>query len=108
MALRGAIDDLTRADKASAVLAIVGAVNIPIIHYSVVWWTSLHQGSTLMAGDGGGMQDTAQLYPLLAAILGFTLVYGSMLLTRVRTEVLIRERRTRWVKERVLSTEQSL
>ncbi len=108
MALRGAIDDLTRADKASAVLAIVGAVNIPIIHYSVVWWTSLHQGSTLMAEEGGGMQDPTQLYPLLASILGFTLVYGSMLLTRVRTEVLIRERRTRWVKERVLSAEQSL
>ncbi len=108
MALRGAIDDLTRADKASAVLAIVGAVNIPIIHYSVVWWTSLHQGSTLLKEGGGGMQDTAQLYPLLASILGFTLVYGSMLLKRVQTEVLIRERRARWVKERVLSAEQTL
>ncbi len=108
MALRGAIDDTTRADKASAVLAMVGAVNIPIIHYSVEWWTSLHQGSTLLKEGGSGMQDTAQLYPLLAVIFGFTFAFGAMLLRRARTEVLIRERRTRWVKELVLSNEGDL
>ncbi len=47
MALRASIDDLQRADRASAVLAIVGVVNVPIIHYSVVWWNSLHQASTV-------------------------------------------------------------
>ncbi len=57
MALRGSIDDRDRADRASAVLAIVGVVNLPIIHYSVYWWNTLHQPSTLtkfaQAVDGG-------------------------------------------------------
>jgi heme exporter protein C len=103
MALRGAIDDTTKADRASAVLALVGAVNVPIIHFSVEWWSSLHQGPTLMA-EGGPAIDTAMLYPLLAMIFGFTFIFGAMLLRRVRTEVLFRERRTRWVRDLVLSS----
>ena len=102
MALRAAIDDTTKADKASAVLALVGAVNVPIIHFSVEWWSSLHQGATLLRKDGPAM-DPSMLYPLLAMILAFTLLFGALLLRRVRTEVLFRERRTRWVKEMVLS-----
>ncbi|MDJ0905334.1 MAG: heme ABC transporter permease [Woeseiaceae bacterium] len=102
MALRGAIDDTVKADKASAVLALVGAVNVPIIHFSVEWWSSLHQGPTLIK-EGGPAMDPAMLYPLLAMILGFTLLFGAMLLRRVRTEVLFRERRTKWVNELVLS-----
>jgi heme exporter protein C len=102
MALRNAIDDTTRGDRASAVLAIVGAVNVPIIHFSVEWWSSLHQGPTLVR-EGGPAMDPGMLYPLLANILGFTLVFGSLLLRRVRSEVLKRERRTRWVRALVLS-----
>lgn len=104
MALRSAIDDVAKADKASAVLALVGAVNVPIIHFSVEWWSSLHQGPTLIK-EGGPAMDTAMLYPLLAMIFGFTFVFGAQLLRRVRTEVLYRERRTRWVREMVLSPE---
>ena len=100
MALRAAIDDTVKADKASAVLALVGAVNVPIIHYSVYWWTSLHQGDTVMKGK----MDTDMLVPLLINILGFTLVFGALLLRRVRAEVLFRERRTRWVRDLVLET----
>ena len=102
MALRAAIDDTAKADKASAVLALVGAVNVPIIHFSVEWWSSLHQGATLLRKDGPAM-DTSMLYPLLAMILAFTFLFGALLLRRIRTEVLFRERRTRWVKELVLS-----
>lgn len=105
MALRGAIDDTAKADRASAVLALVGAVNVPIIHFSVEWWSSLHQGPTLIR-EGGPSIDPAMLYPLLAMIFGFTFLFGAMLLRRVRTEVLYRERRTRWVKDLVLSTGQ--
>lgn len=101
MALRSAIDDTAKADKAGAVLALVGAVNVPIIHYSVEWWTSLHQTSTLL-DEGGPAMDAAMLYPLLANIVGLTLVFGAMLLKRVRSEVLQRERRTRWVRDLVL------
>lgn len=105
MTLRAAIDDTNKADKASAVLALVGAVNVPIIHYSVMWWTSLHQGPTLIREGDSGMQDPAMLYPLLAAILGSTLVFGALVFRRVRSEVIHRERRTKWVRELVLSPE---
>ncbi len=101
MALRNAIDDTAKADKASAVLALVGVVNVPVIHFSVQWWTSLHQTSTLL-DEGGPAMDAAMLYPLLANILGFTLLFGALLLRRVRSEVLSRERRARWVRDLVL------
>jgi len=106
MALRGAIDDTVKADKSSAVLALVGAVNVPIIHFSVEWWSSLHQGATLVK-KGGPAMDPGMLYPLLAMILAFTFLFGALLLRRVRAEVLFRERRTRWVKEMILSGESS-
>jgi len=105
MALRGSIDEVAKADKASAVLALVGAVNIPIIHFSVEWGSSLHQGATLLK-TGGPAMDLAMLYPLLAMILGSSLLFGAQLLRRVRTEVLYRERRTRWVRDMILSQEQ--
>ena len=101
MALRAAIDDTAKADKASAVLALVGAVNIPIIHFSVEWWSSLHQGATLVR-EGGPAIPPEMLYPLLAMIFGFTFLFGALLLGRVRTEVLFRERRSRWVRKLVL------
>ena len=101
IALRGAIDDLSRADRASAVLALVGAVNVPIIHFSVEWWSSLHQGPTLIR-SGGPAIEPAMMYPLLAMIFGFSLLFGALLLHRVRSEVLSRERRARWVRELLL------
>lgn len=101
MALRSAIDDLSRADRASAVLALVGAVNVPIIHFSVEWWASLHQGPTLIRAGGPAIESN-MLYPLLAMIFGFSLLFGALLLERVRSEVLSRERRARWVRELLL------
>jgi heme exporter protein C len=71
-----------------------------IVHFSVEWWSSLHQGQTVFKG---GTMDAAMRVPLLAMLLGFTLLFGSMLLRRIRTEVLFRERRTRWVREMILS-----
>jgi heme exporter protein C len=101
MALRAAIDDTIKADRASAVLALVGAVNIPIIHFSVEWWSSLHQGATIVR-EGGPAMPAEMLTPLLANIFGFTLMFGALLLGRVRTEILFRERRKRWVREQLL------
>ena len=102
MALRSAIDDTTKADKASAVLALVGIVNVVIVHFSVEWWSSLHQGQTVFKK---GTMDAEMRIPLLIMLVGFTLLFGSMLLRRIRTEVLYRERRTRWVREMILSPE---
>jgi len=98
IALRSAIDDPQRADRASAVLAIVGVINVPIIHYSVVWWNTLHQAPsvTKMAAPSISM---SMLVPLLMMILGFTLFFVALLLTRVRGEVLRRERSAGWIRE---------
>lgn len=98
MGLRSAFDDLQRADRASAVLAIVGLVNVPIIHFSVVWWNSLHQGSSILR-LGGSTIATSMLVPLLMMIVGFTLYFAAILLMRLRGEVLRRERAASWVKE---------
>lgn len=97
MALRSAFDDLQRADRASAVLAIVGVVNVPIIHYSVYWWNSLHQGSTVLK-KGGPAMPPEMLIPLLMCFFGFTLLYGALLCLRVQGEVLTRERNAAWLK----------
>ncbi|MBM38154.1 MAG: heme ABC transporter permease [Woeseia sp.] len=104
MALRSSINDAAKADKACAVLSIIGVVNVVVVHYSVEWWSSLHQGQTLMK-KGGPAMDAEMLYPLLAMILGFTLLFGALLTRRIKTEVLYRERRSRWVREMILSSE---
>jgi heme exporter protein C len=84
---------------------MVGAVNIPIIHFSVEWWSSLHQGATIIR-EGGPAMPADMLVPLLSNILGFTFLFGALLLARVRTEVLFRERRKRWVRDLVLPEEE--
>jgi heme exporter protein C len=102
LALRSAFDDLARADRASAVLAVVGVVNVPIIHFSVYWWNSLHQGATVMK-IGKPAMPAAMLVPLLLCLVGFTLLYGALLCVRVRAEVLSRERNASWLNGLVKS-----
>jgi heme exporter protein C len=98
MALRSGIDDLGRADRASAVLAIIGVVNLPIIRYSVEWWNSIHQAPSVMKMERPSMPFD-MLAPLLMMLLGFTLLFAAILLVRLRAEVLRRERGATWVKE---------
>ncbi len=100
MALRAAIEDRNTAARAAAVLALVGVVNIPIIHYSVIWWNSLHQGPTV-SKFGAPSIDVRMLIPLLVMALAFKLYYATTLLMRARTEVLERERNNSWVQELV-------
>jgi heme exporter protein C len=98
MGLRGAIEDTQRADRTSAVLAVVGLVNVPIIHYSVTWWNSLHQAPSVMR-FGKPEVSASMLWPLLTMLLGFTLYFVAVLLVRVRAEILNRERSASWVRE---------
>jgi heme exporter protein C len=98
MGLRNAIDDVGRADRASALLAIVGVVNVPIIHYSVIWWNSLHQAPSVMK-FGQPTMPAAMLVPLLLMLAGFTAYFVALLLVRARGEVLRRERNARWIAE---------
>jgi len=98
MALRSAIDDLQRADRASALLAVVGVVNVPIIHYSVLWWNSLHQAPSVMKLGKPDM-PAAMLAPLLIMLVGFTFLFVYLLLVRLRGEILRRERTASWIRE---------
>ncbi|HKE93106.1 MAG TPA: heme ABC transporter permease CcmC [Povalibacter sp.] len=98
MALRASFDDVQRADRASAILAIVGVVNVPIVKYSVVWWNSLHQGPSLSLVNKSAI-DSRMEWPLLLLMLAFMLYFGAILCTRVRSEILRRERNTVWLTE---------
>jgi len=98
LALRAAFDDRDKADRVSAVLAVVGVVNVPIIHYSVLWWNTLHQGPTVSRLDQPSM-DTSMLIPFLIMLAAFTLVFYWLLLRRLQAEILERERGTRWLRE---------
>jgi len=96
ISLRASFENTAKADRASAVLALVGVVNLPIIHYSVIWWSSIHQGPTIKKLDNPSITwDMA--WPLLTMILAFTLFAAAVLLQRTRAEVLQRERHARWV-----------
>jgi heme exporter protein C len=98
IALRAAIDDRERADRATAVLAIVGVVNLPIIHYSVYWWNTLHQGATITKLGKPSITGD-MLWPLLVMLAGFTLYYLGVLMTRLRAEILRRERDASWLQK---------
>lgn len=100
MALRASFDDIGRADRASAVLAVVGVVNIPIIKYSVVWWNSLHQGATLSV-FGNSAIDPSMKTPLVVMIFAFMLFFGAVLCDGLRAEILRRERNAQWLIKQV-------
>ena len=97
MVLRMSFDDRDKADRVSALLAVVGVVNVPIVHYSVEWWTTLHQGPTLIR-EGGPSITTDMLIPLLIMLAAFSLFFGWLLCKRLQGEILRREMRTRWVR----------
>jgi heme exporter protein C len=96
--LREALRDRSQADRASAILAIVGVVNIPIIHYSVEWWTSIHQGPSIAKMDTPSISGD-MLWPLLVMIGAYQLLFFAILLTGVRSQVLEREKNARWVND---------
>ncbi len=102
MALYSAIEDRRTAARAAGILAIVGVVNIPIIHYSVVWWNTLHQGASVSKLDAPSIHPS-MLWPLLLMAVGFTVFYFAVLCVRARNEVLSRERNARWVAQVVAS-----
>ena len=86
IALRASMDDEAKAARAGAILALVGVINLPIIHYSVEWWNSLHQGSSLFA-KGGPAMPAVFLVPLLLMSLAYMSAFGSLWLVRIRGEV---------------------
>lgn len=102
IALQQAYQHRDTADKSSAVLALVGMVNIPIIYKSVDWWNTLHQPATIKFTSKSTI-DPSMLYPLLIMVIGFYCFYALVLLLYTRVEILRRENRTQWVNDLIAS-----
>jgi heme exporter protein C len=96
MALQAAIDDPRRADKAGAILALVGVVNVPIIYFSVRWWNTLHQGASVSVAKSAMAQT--MLIAMLLMALAFWMYSIAVALARVRNIILEREAQTEWVQ----------
>ena len=97
IALHASIDDPRRADRASAVLAIIGSVNVPIIYFSVKWWNTLHQGATIKFT--GTSMHVAMQQAMFTVLVACWLYAVAVSLARVRSIILERERNTQWVSE---------
>ena len=87
-----------QADKMAAILTLVGLVDLPIIHYSVYWWSTLHQGATLLAWSKPKIH-TSMMYPLLLMLVGVGLYSIWLVFYKSRAEILWREHRQDWVKK---------
>ena len=97
IALQASIDDPRRADRAGALLAIVGSVNVPIIYFSVKWWNTLHQGSTVKFT--GTSMHVAMQQAMFTMLVACWLYVIAISLVRVRSIILERERNAQWVSE---------
>lgn len=86
MALRASLDDEAKASRAGAILALVGLINRPVVHWSVNWWNTLHQGASVFR-KGGSALDPVYLTPLLLMGLAYTAAFGALWLVRIRGEV---------------------
>lgn len=98
MALVNAIDDQRRADQAGALIAVVGAINVPIIYFSVKWWNTLHQGASISMKSSPTMAKTMLLAMLLMALACWAYSFA-VVFTRARAMVLERERENAWVAD---------
>lgn len=96
--IRSAIPDHYQASRASGLITLIGLVNIPIVHFSVNWWNTLHQGASI-SFFGKSHIAPSILHPLIAMMMGFVLYYVAILLIKIRYELLIREKNTNWVKQ---------
>lgn len=95
--LYSAITNPKAAAKISAIFALIGLVDIPIIHYSVYWWNTLHQGATISRFAKPTM-DSSMLWPLLCMILGMGIYTSAIMCLKLRTQILSREANSRWVQ----------
>lgn len=98
IALRHAFDDQQTGDRAAGILAMVGVINVPIIHFSVYWWHTLHQGATI-SRFGKPKMDPNMLEALLVMIAAYYVLFIAIFFLRLRNELLWRERQASWVRE---------
>jgi len=93
IALYNSFEDRRTAGRAAGILVLVGVVNIPIIHYSVQWWNTLHQGSS----DFGRTIDPSMRYPLFWSVFGYLFFFITLTLMRLRNLIINQERLRPWV-----------
>lgn len=98
ISVRSAVGQNERGDRLVAILCLIGLIDLPVIHYSVYWWNSLHQGATLTIFSKPKIAPE-MLYPLLLTLLGFALYCALIAIMRARLMLLERERKQMWVKE---------
>ena len=98
MSLQAAIDDPRRADKAGAIIALVGVINIPIIYFSVQWWNTLHQGASVSVTQAPTMAET-MLTGMMVMVFASWMYSIAVILKRVRVIILERESHTQWVAD---------
>jgi len=98
MGLYQAFEDRRQGARVASILILVGLINIPIIHFSVEWWTTLHQGSTINL-FGQSTMDPSMLPPLIWMTVAVKLMFGAMLLQRSRNELLAQDQRKNWVRD---------
>ncbi|MBM7072974.1 heme ABC transporter permease [Shewanella sp. 202IG2-18] len=98
IALYNSFEDKVIASRAAGILSIVGVINIPIIKYSVDWWNSLHQGSTIKITEKSAITGD-MLHPLLLNIFGFGLMIGAITIMRFKAEIIARCSMRPWVKD---------
>lgn len=96
IALTRAIDDSRRADRAGAIIALVGAINVPVIYFSVQWWNTLHQGASVSLTRAPSMATTMLAGMLIMALAAWAYTFA-VAFWRVRSLILERERHTDWV-----------
>ena len=97
MALQSAIDDPRRAARAGAVLALIGVINLPVIHYSVEWWNTLHQPASVARIDGPRIHSSI-LVPLLIMATAFKFYFFTVVLIRMRAAILETEYSSQWLR----------
>jgi heme exporter protein C len=98
LSLHASIDDVRKADRSAALLAIVGVVNVPIIYFSVKWWNTLHQGASISLTKAPTMA-TQMLTGMLIMVFAFWMYSIAVALYRCRTLILERDRNAQWVRE---------
>ncbi|MEE2025099.1 heme ABC transporter permease [Alkalimonas mucilaginosa] len=97
IALYGAFSDRQTGGKVASLLALIGIVNVPIIHFSVEWWNTLHQGASITKFDSPSVHPS-MLWPLLISLLGFYLLMLALVCLRLRTAILEHEQHRPWVR----------
>ena len=100
IALNGAFSDRQVGAKVSSLLALIGVINLPIIHFSVEWWNTLHQGASITKFARPSI-DPSMLWPLLISILAFAVLLLALTCLRLRTAILVNEQHRPWVRKLV-------